>query len=233
MLASTRSAFFQQYNFDLNPHATLHTEFHRLANFRKWKQGSKSEKFEKAWMQCFGSKVLVGRNIDGRESRVTAPNGTGNGKFSSMLGSLQSLNLEGGRKKRKARVQRVGAEFASNYGTDAGVTESWQELCQDCGVNPIPPSITQCKKVQPLQRCARRDPGSHIHANVSLHIQALKGVNINIYHLLDAKKARRIAHRFRSRKELRVYMENNPDHKYPLEMAKQNKLLSVLLIECL
>ncbi len=153
ILASTRSAFFQQYNFDLDPRATLHTEFRRLAKGRKWKQGSNNKIFEKAWNQCFGSEIPVGHNIDGRGSRVGAQYGTDDEDFSSMLRSLQSLDLEGGTNK-TARARRVGTEFASHYGSDAHVTERWQELCQDCGVNPVPPSISQCKKVQPLQRCA-------------------------------------------------------------------------------
>jgi len=166
MLASTRSAFFQQYKFDFDPLATLHIEFRRLAKIRNWKQGSNSRIFEKAWSQCFGSEVPVGHNIDGMESRVGAQYGTDNEDFLSMLRSLQSLDLEGGTNK-KARVRRAGTEFASHYGSDARVTERWQALCQDCGVNPVPSSINQCKKVQPLQRCARRDSRGRTHANAS------------------------------------------------------------------
>lgn len=166
--ASTRSTFFQQYDFDFDPCATLHTEFRRLALFRKWKQGSKSKIFEKAWDQCFGSEAPVGCNIDGGEILVGAQYDMDNKDFSCVLRSLQSLDLEGGTNKR-ARVQRVGTEFVSHYGSDAHVTERWQALCQDCGVNPVPPSISQCKKVQPLQRCVGRDPGGHIHANVSFY----------------------------------------------------------------
>ena len=164
ILASTRSAFFQQYDFNFNPRAALHTEFCRLANFRKWKQGSNRKKFEKAWMQCFGSEVPVDYNFDESGSLVSAPSDKEG--VSSLLSGLQNLNLGG--KKQKARVQRVSAEFASYYGSDAGVTERWQELCQDCGINPVPPSINQCKKVQHLQRCARRHSVGHIHANVSV-----------------------------------------------------------------
>jgi len=100
------------------------------------------------------------------ESRFEAQYGTDNEDFSSMLRSLQSLDLEGGTNK-KARVRRAGTEFASHYGSDARVTKRWQALCQDCGVNLVPSSINQCKKVQSLQRCARRDPRGRIHANVS------------------------------------------------------------------
>jgi hypothetical protein len=39
---------------------------------------------------------------------------------------------------------------AYNKDVDAHVTERWQALCQDCGVNPVPPSIKKCKKVQSL-----------------------------------------------------------------------------------
>ncbi len=166
--ASTRSTFFQQYNFDFDPCATLHTEFRRLAKFRKWKQGSNSKIFEKAWDQCFGSEVPVGCNIDQGESLVGAQYDTDNKEFSCVLRSLQSLDLDRGTKKR-ARVRRVGTEFASHYGSDASITERWQALCRDCGINPVPSSISQCKKVQPLQRCAGRDPDGRIHANVSFH----------------------------------------------------------------
>ncbi len=128
MLASARSAFFQQYNFDFDPRPTLNIEFRRLAKIRRWKQGSNSRIFEKAWNQCFGSKVPVGYNIDGMESRVEAQYSTNNEDFSTMLRSLQSLDLERGTSK-EAKVRRAGTEFASHYGSDARVTERWQALC--------------------------------------------------------------------------------------------------------
>ena len=149
ILASTRSAFFQHYDFQ-NPHATLYTELHRLAKYRKWKQGSNSKIFEKAWNHYFGPEVPVGCNIDRRESRTGAQHGTDDGEFFSLLCSLQGFDLGGGIIKRKGRIQRVGPEFASHYGSDACITEKWQALCQDCGVNPVPPSINQCKNVQLL-----------------------------------------------------------------------------------
>lgn len=37
MLASARSAFFQQNNFVFGPPVTLYTEFRRLAKIRNWK----------------------------------------------------------------------------------------------------------------------------------------------------------------------------------------------------
>ncbi|KAA6413807.1 MAG: hypothetical protein FRX48_02169 [Lasallia pustulata] len=72
ILASTSSTIFQQYDFDFDPCATLLTEFRRLARFRKWKQGSNSKMFKKAWDQCFGLEVPVGYKLDRRESLVGA-----------------------------------------------------------------------------------------------------------------------------------------------------------------
>lgn len=161
ILASTRSAFFRQYSFDLDPDASLHCEFHRLARSRKWKQGSNSKIFDKAWNHCFGSDVPVGSNID------KAQHGTDNDDFFSMLHSLQNLDL-GGKTGKGAKAQTVGTEFTSFYGNDARVTERWQELCRDCGINPAPPSIGQCKKVLPFLPCARWGFIRQARANISL-----------------------------------------------------------------
>ena len=123
ILVSTRSAFFQQYDFHFNSHATLHTEFRRLAKDRKWKKVSNSKLFEKAWDHCFGSEVPVGCNIDRRESRTEAQHGTNNDEFFFMLHSLQSLDLEEGTIKRTLRAQRVEVKFVFHYDNDAHVTK--------------------------------------------------------------------------------------------------------------
>ena len=117
MLASKRSAFFQNYDFQFDPHATLHTEFRRLAKYRKWKQGSKSKIFEKAWDRYFSPEVPVGFNINRRQNRNGAQHKVGDNELYSMLHSLQSLDIEGRRSKRKIQAQRVGPEFASHYGS--------------------------------------------------------------------------------------------------------------------
>ena len=148
ILASTRSAFFQQYDYQFEPHVTLYTEFYRLARNRKWKQGSSSKKFEKAWSHCFGPGIPVGCKIDRKESYVGAQDATGDAEFSTMLRALQSLDLGGGTTKRTTKAQRVATKFASHYGSNDSVIEKWQALCEDCGVNPVPSSIKQCKKVQ-------------------------------------------------------------------------------------
>lgn len=155
ILASTRAVFFQQYDYGFEPRATLYTEFHRLAENRKWKQGSNSQKFEKAWYQCFGPDVPVGCNIDKEEGYIRAQYAMDDADISSLMGALQSLDLKGRTTKRSAKIQRVATQFATHYGSNDSVLEKWQTLCQDCGINPVPPSIKQCKKVQLSQQSAR------------------------------------------------------------------------------
>ena len=148
ILASTRSVFFQQYNFDFDPLATLYGEFRRMAKGRKWRQGSNSKKYEEGWHQCFGPDIPVGYNIDKRAFPAGAHIATDDA-MSSLLRSVQSLHLER-RSNGNARAQRANVDFTSYHGSDADITEKWQTLCQDCGIYPVPRSIKQCKKVRPL-----------------------------------------------------------------------------------
>ena len=61
--------------------------------------------------------------------------------------------------------------------------------------------------------------------------QLLSGVHVNIFDLLRAKRRGSIPFRFRSRGELAMDLKENPKRKYPLEAAKQNKLLCAFLVE--
>ena len=119
-----------------------------MARSRNWKQGPKSKKFENAWSQCFGTEIPVGCKIGREESYIGAQYATDEADFSSMLHALESLGLEGGTTKRVTRAQRVATKFASHYGSNDSVIEKWQALCEDCGINIVPPSIKQCKKVE-------------------------------------------------------------------------------------
>ncbi len=148
--ASTKPTFFEKYNFDFDPRASLYTEFLRLAESRQWKQGSKRKAFEKAWYECFGSDVPVGCNIDKGASRVGARRTTNDEVFSPILLGLKNLDLGTKATKKGMKHREVGPEFATHYGADASVKERRQALCRDCGVDPPPSSIMKCKKVQPL-----------------------------------------------------------------------------------
>lgn len=148
ILASTRSVFFQQYNFDSDPLATLYGKFRRMAKGRKWRQGSNSKKFEEGWHHCFGPDIRVAYNIDKRAFPVGAHIATDDA-MSSLMRSVQSLHLER-RSNGNIRAEMANLDFTPYYSSDADITEKWQTLCQDYGIDPVPTSIKQCKKMRPL-----------------------------------------------------------------------------------
>lgn len=59
------------------------------------------------------------------------------------------LHLRGGRRKKKRDRNLppwIVIEFDRYFG-DASKLENWQRLCKDLSVDPIPVSVTQCRKV--------------------------------------------------------------------------------------
>lgn len=144
--ASTKPEFFLRYDFDFNPRASLYTEFLRLAESRKWQEGSKSKKFESAWGGCFGLNVSVGDNVDKATTETEPQHSINDENLSSLLCGMQKLDIGKKKKKKGIRIKEVEPEFNSHYGDDGSVKAKWQALCQDCGMAP-PPSITKCKKV--------------------------------------------------------------------------------------
>lgn len=51
------------------------------------------------------------------------------------------------KKQRRRRGECYQEEFGTHFGTVADKLETWQALCGEVGIEPIPKSITQCKKV--------------------------------------------------------------------------------------
>jgi hypothetical protein len=51
------------------------------------------------------------------------------------------------------RPEALEAEFDAHVGTDVTKLEGWQRMCKNCRIEPVPSSITQCKKV-----CNCQDP---------------------------------------------------------------------------
>ena len=60
----------------------------------------------------------------------------------------------------------------------------------------------------------------------------MRGVSVNIYDFLDAKKNGKMPRRFPSKHALVKYMQQHPEKMYPLSMAKANEFLRVLLVGC-
>jgi hypothetical protein len=52
------------------------------------------------------------------------------------------------KQQRRHRLDAFDAEFDFQIGTDLTRLETWQEMCRDCLIEPIPPSITKCKKAR-------------------------------------------------------------------------------------
>lgn len=139
--ASTKPQFFERYDFGFDPRASLYAEFLRLAESRKWQEGSKSKKFESAWSECFGHNVPV------NATEMEPCHSSDDEGLSSLLRNMQKLDI--GKKKSRIKIKEVEPEFNLYYGDNDSVKVKWQALCQDCGVNP-PSSIIKCKKVHSL-----------------------------------------------------------------------------------
>ena len=143
-LASTRLSFFERYGFVIRNGFGIYDEFERLARTRKWRQGSKRRKYEKAWRECFGEHAPVGTTtVEGSNM-----NGQEEDELARLLSGLEDLDLQGRRHGlREERLRRVAQQFTTYYGMDDRVLESWQALCQDTGIDGHLASIKKCKKV--------------------------------------------------------------------------------------
>lgn len=49
--------------------------------------------------------------------------------------------------RKKRRHEAIAGEIEGIYGTDNTKLEKWQELCRDVKIEPVPTSITKCRKV--------------------------------------------------------------------------------------
>ena len=143
VLAQTRSAFFEGYNFNYRPRSSLYGEFLRLAESRGWRYPSKRGTFEKAWNACFGPEVPVGQDVDNTKDELVVEQDD----VLAVLSQFEELDLEGRLTRRERMLRQVGEEFAGYYGSEEGRLRQWQILCQDCGVGGRPQSIKKCKKV--------------------------------------------------------------------------------------
>ncbi|KAI9738775.1 MAG: hypothetical protein M1834_008282 [Cirrosporium novae-zelandiae] len=93
-------------------------------------------------------------------------------------------------------------EFQIHYGSEAKL-DNWQRLCIDVGITPQP-TMAKCKK-------------------------ELKLVNVNICHLIDARRTGRFpVRKFESYKALKQYTRQN-NLFFPKKQAKKDGFISILL----
>ncbi|KAF9697058.1 hypothetical protein EKO04_004828 [Ascochyta lentis] len=108
----------------------------------------------------------------------------------------------------KRRNQAIAAEMDAAYGTDVKKLEKWQELCRDVRIEPVPQSITQCKK-------------------------ALSKVWVNLVNLIDHRRNRKVQLIvFTSYKQFYKYTVGDGDaydHIFPKKLAKKEGFIKALL----
>ncbi|TVY17520.1 hypothetical protein LARI1_G004668 [Lachnellula arida] len=98
--------------------------------------------------------------------------------------------------------RNIVKEFDRYFGSPDNL-ENWQRLCHDVGVEDDLTSITKCR-------------------------EALKGIWVNIYDLLDAVKEGAQPHHFPSRRALARYTIDE-DKIYPKKKAKKGGAVRALL----
>ncbi|EFY94683.1 hypothetical protein X797_010620 [Metarhizium robertsii] len=94
-------------------------------------------------------------------------------------------------------------QFGSIYGTDENKLEALQRLCEKLGIDPIPTSITACKK-------------------------AIKRIHVNIVDFVDSERTGEPVYKFGSVGKLAKYTWEN-GKVFPKKEAKRSNLLRFLL----
>jgi hypothetical protein len=140
----------------------------------------------------------------------------------SVVSTFANLNI-GAKGNPQPRLTRknIVAEFQRYFG-NANDLGNWQRLCQDVGIEEDIPSITKCKQVFLASSCERQ-------CTEAFCVQALKGVWVNIYDLIDAVRTDRTPpRRFPSQKALAEYTISH-QKVYPKKKAKEGGPVRALL----
>lgn len=67
--------------------------------------------------------------------------------FNSLFNRLAIKEGWSKTQRKKRRHEAIAGEVDAIYGTDTTKLEKWQELCRDVKIEPVPGSITKCRKV--------------------------------------------------------------------------------------
>ncbi|KAH8644453.1 hypothetical protein IG631_01917 [Alternaria alternata] len=223
---SQAGAWFQKFPpFVYNPTAGIRSNFERLAAQRKWA----GKTVRKRWAECqaeefdyaYGTdttKLETWQNLC-REVHVSDPPGSitqckreeFHGFVPSpeddLIAKLSKLSIHQGWSKneeKRRRAEVVEFEVLRHYGPDKSSLAKWQELCRDVKIDPIPQSITQCKK-------------------------ALSRVYVNIFNILDHRNdpERYPVITFKNYKLFRAYTLKS--RIFPLDQAKEEGFVKALL----
>lgn len=128
---------------------------------------------------------------------------------------------QGWRKERRRKERQIYllGQYTIHLGEiSTGKLQKWQNLCHELRVDPIPTSITKCKKVRYGTK------GGETSALIVLKTN----VHVNIIDLMDSRRWGTVVTTFRSRKALVEYTRSS-EKTFPLRQAKKDELLEILL----
>ena len=175
---STTPGYFQKFRsngfiYDFNSPSPS-AQFDSLATHMGWVEGSKAYRRQQARF----STTQYGRSLPlfSPPSYGPIPTTSGNDTRSTYFDAFRSQGFvpdlltsdvmsefkrlaklqRWGKKSKKYGQQRnmcltaLAEDFESHYGHDVTRLDRWQDLCREVYIDPVPPSITQCKKASIL-----------------------------------------------------------------------------------
>ncbi|KAH8732578.1 hypothetical protein GQ44DRAFT_697831 [Phaeosphaeriaceae sp. PMI808] len=126
-------------------------------------------------------------------------------RFKAEFARLAGHQGWGKKRKRKYEVEALSAEATAFYGTCETRLDHWHQLCEDVGIEPVPKSITQCRKAL-----------------------TSRSVYVNLYNLIDHRRNPDVeVKRFESYGAFSKYTKAG--RTFPRAIAKQDGVIKVLL----
>lgn len=118
-------------------------------------------------------------------------------------------------------------EFNATYGTDNNDLESWKNLCRVVGIDPVPETITQCRKVR-LDLLFSSEIW-RFDANMEVS-KAVRRTHVNLVDLIDndVRNAGGQVKKFKTLRQLREYTHETEKY-FPKNPAKAGGILKALL----
>ena len=167
-LSLSDSTFFNKFvlnnGFVHNATASSTAEFDRLKDFMHWDPGSQSFRRNLTRFRSLHDEVPSPSSTPGQPAVPTYFDTFRSTGFipdptASVLTEFKRLAKlrgwkEGSKQYRRHKSQCFAGEFETHYGNKTERLEGWQNLCYEVGIDPAPPSVTQCKKASIL--CAIR-----------------------------------------------------------------------------
>ncbi|KAF8626945.1 hypothetical protein AX15_004623 [Amanita polypyramis BW_CC] len=129
-------------------------------------------------------------------------------------------------------------QFTSYYGSDVHDINVWQALCVEVGVDPVPDTISKCKRVRIISH-------THTHTRTSsssllllllllyefsplMHVQVIESTHVNLVDFIDTRRTGEPVRVFSSYNQLKTYTIEEEKF-FPRKSAKENGVLKYML----